>query len=188
MFRQVARGLRRRREEKAEEERLEAAWLKRIADDAAAEAQRLEKVRLEAEERERKAKAEEERTAQAAIPLDEPPAPKEEETEEFKTALAAEDDAKAAEERAKKAAKDASAKSADMERTRGTHGAVSSQRTRWIHDENNVDRAKLDLEKLRQHFNEDAVHKAIRSFIKAGGRKGDLAGADIYEHTDTVVR
>jgi len=42
-----------------------------------------------------------------------------------------------------------------------------------------LDRDKLDLEKLRQHIPADALDKAVRSFVKAGGR--ELAGCTIFD-------
>ena len=78
----------------------------------------------------------------------------------------------------------ADAKAADMSRTRGDYGGVSSLRTRWVGIL--TTRAGLDLESLRDHIPEAALEQAIRSFVKAGGRK--LSGAQIYEDTMTVVR
>lgn len=73
----------------------------------------------------------------------------------------------------------AAAKSAELSRTRGDHGSVTSLKEFWTFRD--LDRARLDLEALRQHLPEDALEKAIRSFIKAGGRKID--GAHIYQDT-----
>ncbi len=39
---------------------------------------------------------------------------------------------------------------------------------------------------LRSHIHREAVDKAIRSFVKAGGR--ELAGVRIFENTETGVR
>ena len=87
-------------------------------------------------------------------------------------------------ERAAKAAAEATAKAADLSRTRGDHGSVSSLRTFWTFSD--VERATIDLEVLRHHIPEEALEKAVRSFVKAGGR--ELAGARIFEDTKTVVR
>ena len=80
--------------------------------------------------------------------------------------------------------KKADAKQADLSRTRGELGSVSSLRTDWVHD--GFDREKIDLEALRQHLPADAIDQAIRSFIRAGGRS--LRGTSIFEQTSAVVR
>lgn len=82
------------------------------------------------------------------------------------------------------ARKSAEAKPADMSRQRGDYGAVASLRTFW--DFKDLDRATLDLETLRPHIPSDALEKAVRAHIKAGGRA--LKGVEIYENTQTVVR
>lgn len=91
-----------------------------------------------------------------------------------------------AEAAAAEAKKSADAKAAELSQVRGDYGGHSSLRTSWVHDEGAVDRAALDVEALRDHFPLDALHKAIRSYIKAGGRK--LDGVRIYEQTKSVVR
>lgn len=78
----------------------------------------------------------------------------------------------------------ADAKAADLSRTRGELGSVSSLRTDWVHD--GFDRDRIDLEALRAHLPADAIDQAIRSFIRAGGR--ELRGTKIYEQTQAVVR
>ena len=84
-------------------------------------------------------------------------------------------------ERAKKAAE---AKAADMSRQCGDYGATASLRTEWV--SRVVDRQMIDLETLRPHIALDALEKAVRSFVRAGGRQ--LVGAEIHEETHTVVR
>ena len=49
-----------------------------------------------------------------------------------------------------------------------------------------MNRAEIDLESLRTHLSQDAIEKAIRSFIKSGGR--ELKGVTIFENQKTVVR
>ena len=71
----------------------------------------------------------------------------------------------------------AHAKAAELSRTRGDYGAVVSLRTRWAFDD--FDRTALDLEALRPHLPQDGIEKAIRAYIKAGGR--ELRGCRIYE-------
>lgn len=89
------------------------------------------------------------------------------------------DEAVEAAKTAAKATKEAGASAADMSRTRGDYGGVSSLRTYWTFA--NLDRAKLDLEALRPHFTDDALEKAVRAFIKAGGR--EIGGVRIFEDT-----
>lgn len=84
---------------------------------------------------------------------------------------------------ASKAAKAADAKPAELSRTRGDY-AVASLRTFW--DFRDLDRAALDLEALRQHLPMDGLERAVRAFVKAGGRQ--LAGVEIFENTATAVR
>lgn len=78
----------------------------------------------------------------------------------------------------------AQAKVADLSRTRGDMGGVSSLRTEWKGEL--TDRATLDLEALREHLSADALDQAIRSAVKAGCRV--LRGAHIYEHKYAVTR
>lgn len=78
----------------------------------------------------------------------------------------------------------AEAKPAEFSRTRGEYGAVSSLRTQWTFD--SLDRGALDLEALRPYLPVDGIEKAVRAFIKAGGRS--LKGVRIYEGTAATVR
>ena len=110
---------------------------------------------------------------------------------EEKTARGANRDVKAnvneaarSQQAAERLDKRADANQAELSRTRGELGSVSSLRTDWVHD--SVDRSALDLEALRQHIPADALDTAIRSFVRAGGRT--LRGARIFEQTPTVVR
>lgn len=80
--------------------------------------------------------------------------------------------------------KRADASAAELSRSRGELGSVSSLRTDWVFD--SLDRQKLDLETLRAHIPVDALEQAVRSFIRAGGR--DLRGVKIFETTTAVVR
>lgn len=83
-----------------------------------------------------------------------------------------------------KAAAAMAAPAADLSRTRGDLGGVSSLITFWTFRD--LDREKLDLEALRAHIPADALESAMRSFIKAGGR--EIAGAHIFEDTKIGVR
>lgn len=114
--------------------------------------------------------------------------------DEAARAMVSEDDMDAvieADERAARIAKEAEAarqateaKAAELSRSRGAYGATSSLRTDWVHGA--INRETLDLEKLRMFFNDEALDKAVRAFIKAGGR--DLRGVDIKEETTARVR
>jgi len=78
----------------------------------------------------------------------------------------------------------ADVKPAELSRTRGEYGSVASLRTEWVFD--NIDRQNLDLEALRPYLPGDALDRAIRGFIKSGGR--ELRGVNIYESTIANVR
>jgi hypothetical protein len=82
------------------------------------------------------------------------------------------------------AARAADANAAEMSRQRSDLGAVASLRTFW--DFADLDRGAIDLEALRPHLALDAIEKAVRSFIRAGGR--ELRGCRIYENTTSQVR
>jgi hypothetical protein len=99
-------------------------------------------------------------------------------------AIAIEETAEQSKADAIEASAAASAKPAELSRTRGDYGALSSLRTSWVFEI--TDRAVLDLEKLRPYFAPADLDKAVRGFVRAGGR--DLAGAHIYESTTAVVR
>lgn len=83
-----------------------------------------------------------------------------------------------------KAEQAAEVKAAELSRTRGEYGSVASLRTQWVFDD--IDRATLDLEALREHLPIEAIKTAVRSFIKAGGR--ELRGTTIHETTVANVR
>jgi hypothetical protein len=59
---------------------------------------------------------------------------------------------------------------------RGEMGAVTSLVERW--EFSHLDRETLDLETLREHIPLDGLEKAVRSYIKAGGR--ELGGVRIF--------
>lgn len=73
---------------------------------------------------------------------------------------------------------------ADLARTRGDHGSVSTLQRFWTFRD--LDRAELDLNALRHHLPADALEKAVRSFIKAGGR--ELRGVEIYQKEEASFR
>ena len=102
-------------------------------------------------------------------------------------AEAAKKAAKLAEADVVKAKRLAGGKAADMSRSRSDLGAVSSLHTFWDHTPvdkdcpDPVDRDKIDLEPLRGHLGMEALDKAVRSFVKAEGRR--LRGVRIFENT-----
>lgn len=167
-------------------------WFKRIADPIAkakrtveanltaflrrkADAERRERERLEAEARERARLELEAANFAAAFARTEA---------ELNEAVQKEQAARQAEADAAKAANRANETNAKLSQTRGELGSLSLLRTSWIFSE--LDRDELDLETLRKHIPIDALEKAVRSFIKAGGR--ELAGVRIHETTDAIVR
>ena len=133
---------------------------------------REKEARLAAEEAARK---EAEAAAQRAAAISE---------DETQEAVAATQAAKEANADAVAAAKHAGANAADRSRARGGLGSVSSLTTFWTFAD--LDRAKLDLESLRQHLSQDALEKAVRSLIKTGVHK--LDGVRIFEDSRTSVR
>lgn len=141
---------------------------------------KADRERREREERERLAREEETRRRREAeeaerILRDE---------KSLKAAIDADKRAKEAEADRITAEKAAQAKAADLSRTRGEYGAVSSLRTLWTFSD--LDREMIDLYTLRFYIPMDGLERAVRAFIKAGGR--DLRGVKIFETTDAVVR
>jgi hypothetical protein len=141
---------------------------------------KAERERREREERERLAREEEARRRREAEEAER----KLWDEKSLKEAIDADKRAKEAEADRIAAEKAAQAKAADLSRTRGEYGAVSSLRTSWTFER--VYREELDLEALRMHLPLEGIERAIRSFIKAGGR--ELRGVKIFETTDAVVR
>lgn len=151
-------------------ERRLTAYLREKADAERRAREEAARIEREAAEAARKAAEEAERQAQDSATL--------------QTAIDAEAAAKQAAADAEKARKAAEVNAAELSRNRGDYGSVSSLRTFW--DFSDLDRAALDLETLRHHLPTDALEKAVRSFIKAGGR--DLRGVRIFENTQAAVR
>ena len=170
--------------------RIVMAWFADITDPAkkakaSIETRQTEWQRKVAAEERRRRQEEERKAREEADRLAREAAKREQEARDAKTlddAVAAEEAAKQAAADAEAAAKAAAAKPADLSRTRSDEGAVASLRTFW--DFRDLDRAKIDLEALRQHLPEDALERAVRSFVKAGGREID--GAVIFENSRTV--
>lgn len=78
----------------------------------------------------------------------------------------------------------ANAPAAQFARTRGDWGGMGTLREKTTFA--NIDRATLDLEKLRPHIPMDALEQAVRGFIDAGGTR--CAGVDIFEINKLVSR
>lgn len=97
---------------------------------------------------------------------------------------AALDRALTAEADADRAQKAAEAKPAELARTRGEMGSVATLRTSW--DAEILDYAAIPLEAIRAFVPRDAIEKAVRAFVRAGGR--ELKGVRIYENSTAVVR
>ena len=167
-------------------------WFKKIADPLTEAKGKIEarltvyqrhkadKERRAREEAEQVAREEADRAAKAAAEAEAAikAAP------DLQAAIVAEAAAAQAAANAEKAKKAAEAKPAELSRTRGDYGAVASLHRFW--DFADLDRATLDLEALRQHLPADALEKAVRAFIKAGGR--ELRGTRIFENTETKVK
>ena len=144
-----------------------SAYLRAKADRERRE--REEQARIAAEEAKRK---EAEALAAASLPV----------SQAFGDAKV--DQAIQAQADAMEAAKAAEAKPADMARTRGDMGAVATLRQEWTFD--GLDRDQIDLEALRPHLPIDGIEKAVRAYIKSGGRS--IRGARIFQNSTAVVR
>jgi hypothetical protein len=140
------------------------------------------------EEAERRARIEQERlareAAEAARKEAEAKAKDAADSAALDVAIEAEKQAEVAAADLAKATQAADVKPAELSRTRGEYGSMSSLRTDWVFDD--LDRQQLDLEALRPYLPTDGLDKAVRAFIKAGGRQ--LRGVNIYETTTAVVR
>ena len=133
-------------------------------------------ARAKAEEARRAAEEEAKRQREEAARL----AAEAEKTEDDTTldaAVEAENSAVAFEE-------DAKAKPAEHARVRGDYGSVATLRTDWKFEV--TDKDAINLNALRPYISTDAIEKAIRAFVKQGGR--ELAGVRIFEEQTTVVR
>jgi hypothetical protein len=137
-------------------------------------AERAERERIAREEREAAAKAAETARAAEQAALD---------AQTMDAAIDAEELARKAAADAAAADREATVKAAELSRTRGDFGSVSSLVEFW--DFKDIDRGALDLEALRQHLPMDALEKAVRSFVKAGGRS--LRGATVFENSKARV-
>ena len=144
----------------------------------AEERRRQEEARRAAEEAERQRREAEEAARAAQTEADMEDAIR---AEEAAAAAARQAEERKAEE--ERAARRASESAADLSRQHSAAGTVASLRTSWKCTA--YDPATVDLEALRHHFGRPELEKAIRGFIKAGGR--DLRGAAIEEVSEARV-
>lgn len=193
--------------QRAERERLAALEAQRQAEEKARVAREAEEAaRRQAEEERRRREAAEaeaqrlrDEAAKAAIapapapapppvapaePLPDPVAAQREAALAKGAAIRARSRAALADADAHDAEKRAAVRTADLARTRSDYGSVSTLQDIWTFRD--LNRAKLDLLKLRQHLPLEALEQAVRSFIKAGGR--ELKGVVIYQTTTNQVR
>ena len=103
--------------------------------------------------------------------------------EDLEAAVQAEADADEAQAQAERAERATEAGAADLSRQHSASGTVASLRTSWKCTE--WRRRDLDLNALREHFADADIEKAIRGFIRAGGR--NLSGAQIEEESVSRV-
>lgn len=97
---------------------------------------------------------------------------------------AAIDEAAEAERQEQEAASRASASIADRSRSRTSSGNMSSLRTVWDFEIENVDAIPLDV--LRPYLTRAVIEKAIGSYVRSGRR--ELKGVRIFETTKTSIR
>lgn len=157
------------RAKRALEQRL-TDYQRRKADDE--RRAREAEARRQAEEAERQRR--EAAAAEAAAATD----------DDLDAAIAAEAAARQAATDAARAQKAVEVSAAELSRTRGELGSVASLNT--FTDFADLDRATLDLDALRPYLPMDALEKAVRAFIKSGGRR--LRGVRIFENAKTRVR
>ena len=141
-------------------------------EEAAKERRRREEEERRRREEAERARREAEAKAQAA------------ETEgDLEAAVQAEDEAREAQAEAERAARASQAGSADLSRQHSGAGSVASLRTTWKCT--GFDHQTVDLGALRHHLSRDAIERAIRAYIRAGGR--ELRGATIAEISESRV-
>ncbi len=161
---------------KAEEERVRRAEEERLAREDADRRREAEEVRLKVEHE----RQEEEARLKVEEDEDEPDFPVVEQDERTAEAAA---EVHAADQKAEDAAKAASATAAERSRGRGEFGAVGSLRTTWAFEI--TDPSSIPLATLRAYIGRDCLEKAVRGYVKQGGR--DLKGVRIFERHHSVV-
>lgn len=93
-------------------------------------------------------------------------------------------EAVAADEESQRALAQADAKPSELARQRGSFGGVSSLKKQWTGSV--VSKDELDLEKLRPYLALTDLEKAVKAYVRAGGR--ELRGAKIEEVASVMVR
>ena len=138
-----------------------------------------ERERRRREEEERARREEAERARQEA----EAKAAAAENDDDLDAAVEAEEEAAERQAQAERAERATQAGTADLSRQHSSAGTVASLRTTWKCPA--WSRSALDLEALRPYLADADLTKAIRAFIRAGGR--DLRGATIEEVFESRV-
>ncbi len=150
--------------------------------------QKAEAERRVREEIERKAREEAEKAAREAARLEQVAR----DEKGLEAAILAEAAAKIAAADSELAQKEAAANAAELSRTRSDYGAVASLRTFWDHTPEDsacadpVDRDKVDKDLIWPFIPMDALDKAVKGYVKAGGR--ECRGVRIFKDTSAVVR
>lgn len=172
----------RREAEEAERRRLAAEKAAADAKDAEARQKaQAEAAAAEAERRAREAEAAEAARQQAAA---EATARQQAEAEERRRIEAEAATTEAANQAAVAADVADNTRVKDITRTRGGYGAMSSLRDHWTFRD--VEVGALDLETLRPFFAGDSIEKAIKAYIRSGGR--ELKGCVIFNDPQSVTR
>jgi hypothetical protein len=76
------------------------------------------------------------------------------------------------------------ASAADMARVHTGMGGVATLKAPWAFD--GIDRLAIDLETLRPYLPLDGIEKAVRAYIRAGGR--ELKGVRIFQDRKALIR
>ena len=145
------------------------AYQRRVADEE--RRRREEEQRRQREEADRARREAEERAKAAQTEAD------------LDDAIQAEANAEDAAERAERVERATQAGVADLSRRHSAAGTVASLRTSWKCT--SFDPAQVDLNALRLHFASADIEKAIRGFVRNGGRS--LHGATIEEVSESRV-
>lgn len=146
--------------------------------------QRADEFQRERAAEERRKREEEARKAREEQDRQRDLARKAEEANRAAAAAKANDRAERAEVKAVQADARAQDSAADMTRVRTEQGTVVTTKTTW--DFEITDFAGVSLEALRPYLPRADVEKAIRTFVRVGGR--DLAGVRIFEKQTAAFR
>ena len=141
-----------------------------------------EEARKERERREEEERRQREEAERARREAEEKAAAAQTE-EDLNAAVQAEEEAAEAQAAAERAERATQAGAADMSRQHSAAGTVASLRT--VTKCTGFDHQTVDLGALRHHLSRDCIEKAIRGYIRAGGR--ELRGATIEEVSESRV-